>query len=120
MAFVNENYCNLKESYLFADIAHKVSAYAAAHPEAKIISLGIGNTTEPLSPYIAKAMADYALALATPEGYSGYGDEQGNSALRAKIAVETLRELRKGAHIDPEIRLPVLLVVRSSTGKRNT
>ena len=41
-------------------------------------------------------------------------------ALRAKIAVETLRELRKGAHIDPEIRLPVLLVVRSSTGKRNT
>ena len=41
-------------------------------------------------------------------------------ALRAKIAVETLRELRKGARIDPEIRLPVLLVVRSSTGKRNT
>ena len=43
-----------------------------------------------------------------------------DGALRAKIAVETLRELRKGAHIDPEIRLPVLLVVRSSTGKRNT
>lgn len=43
-----------------------------------------------------------------------------DGALRAKIAVETLRELRKGAHIDPEIRLPVLLVVRSSTGKWNT
>ena len=45
MAFVNENYCNLKESFLFADIAHKVSAYAEAHPDKKIIRLGIGDVT---------------------------------------------------------------------------
>lgn len=36
MAFVNENYCNLKESFLFADIAHKVSAYAEAHPDKRL------------------------------------------------------------------------------------
>ena len=49
MAFVNENYCNLKESFLFADIAHKVSAYAEAHPDKKIIRLGIGDVTLPLA-----------------------------------------------------------------------
>ena len=47
---------------------------------------GIGNTTEPLPQYIAKALSDYSLGLATPEGYSGYGDEQGLTELREKIA----------------------------------
>ena len=47
---------------------------------------GMGKTTEPLPKFIAQAMADYSLGLATPEGYSGYGDEQGNTELRAKIA----------------------------------
>ena len=56
MAFVNENYCNLKESYLFADIAHKVSAYAEAHPDKKIIRLGIGDVTLPLAPCVVEAM----------------------------------------------------------------
>jgi len=82
----NTGFANLAAGYLFPEIARRRREYAASHPEAKIISLGIGNTTEPLSPYIAKAMSDYALALATPSGYSGYGDEQGNTALREKIA----------------------------------
>ena len=72
--------------YLFPEVARRRREYAAAHSDAKIISLGIGNTTEPLSEHIAKAMADYALALATKEGYSGYGDEQGNTTLRQRIA----------------------------------
>nr|MCR5254127.1 LL-diaminopimelate aminotransferase [Treponema sp.] len=72
--------------YLFPEVARRRREYAASHPEAKIISLGIGNTTEPLPKFIAKAMADYALGLSTPEGYSGYGDEQGNTELRKKIA----------------------------------
>ena len=82
----NIGFSNLTAGYLFPEVARRRREYAASHPQAKIISLGIGNTTEPLSPHIAKAMADYCLALATPEGYSGYGDEQGNSQLRAKIA----------------------------------
>ena len=82
----NIGLANLTAGYLFPEIARRRREYAAAHPEAKIISLGIGNTTEPLSPHIAKAMSDYALGLATPEGYSGYGDEQGMTALREKIA----------------------------------
>lgn len=82
----NIGFANLTAGYLFPEVARRRREYASAHPEAKIISLGIGNTTEPLSPYISKAMSDYALALATEKGYSGYGDEQGNIALRERIA----------------------------------
>ena len=82
----NEGFANLTAGYLFPEVARRRREYAAAHPDAKIISLGIGNTTEPLPKFIAKAMADYSLGLATPEGYSGYGDEQGNTELRKKIA----------------------------------
>ena len=82
----NNGFSNLTAGYLFPEIARRRREYAAKHPESSIISLGIGNTTEPLSPHIAKAMSDYALALATPEGYSGYGDEQGLTALREKIS----------------------------------
>lgn len=82
----NKGFSNLTAGYLFPEIARRRREYAEKHPGSSIISLGIGNTTEPLSPHIAKAMSDYALALATPEGYSGYGDEQGLKALREKIA----------------------------------
>lgn len=82
----NTGFSNLTAGYLFPEVARRRREYAASHPDAKIISLGIGNTTEPLSKHIAKAMSDYSMALSTPEGYSGYGDEQGNSSLRAKIA----------------------------------
>lgn len=82
----NTGFANLTAGYLFPEVARRRREFAEKNPQAKIISLGIGNTTEPLPEFIAKAMADYSMALATPEGYSGYGDEQGNSTLRAKIA----------------------------------
>ncbi|HBG66754.1 MAG TPA: LL-diaminopimelate aminotransferase [Treponema sp.] len=82
----NSGFANLSAGYLFPEVAKRRRAYQEAHPDAKIISLGIGNTTEPLTPHIAKAMADYAASLGTKEGYSGYGDEQGLSELRGKIA----------------------------------
>ena len=82
----NEGFSNLAAGYLFPEVAKRRREYQAKHPDAKIISLGIGNTTEPLTPHITKAMADYVKALGTQKGYSGYGDEQGNTELRAKIA----------------------------------
>ena len=85
--------------YLFPEIARRRREYAAAHPEAKIISLGIGNTTEPLSEHIAKAMSDYALGLATKEGYSGYGDEQGMTALREKIASVFYKDMADASEV---------------------
>lgn len=82
----NNGFENLSAGYLFPEVAKRRREYQAAHPDAKIISLGIGNTTEPLTPHITKAMVDYTNGLATKEGYSGYGDEQGNTELRKKIA----------------------------------
>ncbi len=82
----NTGFSNLTAGYLFPEIARRRREYAASHAGSSIISLSIGNTTEPLSEHISKAMSDYALALGTAEGYSGYGDEQGLTILREKIA----------------------------------
>jgi LL-diaminopimelate aminotransferase len=81
----NSALSHLSAGYLFPEIAKRRAAYAASHPGKKIISLGVGNTTEPLPAHIAQGLSDYARALGTPQGYSGYGDEQGFSALRKKI-----------------------------------
>lgn len=82
----NTGFKNLTAGYLFPEVARRRREYQEKNKDAKIISLSIGNTTEPLPKFIAKAMVDYSMSLSTLEGYSGYGDEQGNSALRAKIA----------------------------------
>ena len=43
MPKLNENYQNLEESYLFAEIARRVKVYEESHPDNKIIRLGIGD-----------------------------------------------------------------------------
>jgi LL-diaminopimelate aminotransferase len=81
----NPAFSYLSAGYLFPEIAKRRAAYAASHPGKKIISLGIGNTTEPISPRVTRGLSEYAEGLGTDAGYSGYGDEQGFSALREKI-----------------------------------
>ena len=51
---MNKHYNELKASYLFVDIAHKVAAYQEAHPEKEIIRLGIGDVTQPLAKCVVK------------------------------------------------------------------
>lgn len=82
----NINFSRLDAGYLFPEVARRKREYESTHRGIPIISLGIGNTTEPLTPHIARAMSDYALGLGTADGYSGYGDEQGMKELRQKIA----------------------------------
>ncbi len=82
----NAGFANLSAGYLFPEVAKRRREYQAQHPDAKIISLGVGNTTEPLTPHITSAMVSYARGLGTKAGYSGYGDEQGLTELRSKIA----------------------------------
>ncbi|XP_023549870.1 probable LL-diaminopimelate aminotransferase, chloroplastic [Cucurbita pepo subsp. pepo] len=77
---------NLRSGYLFPEISLREYEHSQKYPNAKIIKLGIGDTTEPIPNCIASAMAKQATALSTVEGYSGYGDEQGNKALRKRIA----------------------------------
>jgi len=81
----NPNIANLKAGYLFPEIAKRRREFAAAHPAAKIISLGVGNTTEPVLPHTNAGLVDGAKKLGTAEGYSGYQDE-GLPALREKIS----------------------------------
>ncbi|KAJ6989841.1 aminotransferase ALD1 [Populus alba x Populus x berolinensis] len=76
----------LRSGYLFPEISKREVQHTERYPDAKLISLGIGDTTEPLPEIIASSMADYALSLSTAEGYRGYGAEQGNKALRKTIA----------------------------------
>ena len=83
----NPNFNNLSAGYLFPEIAKRRKAFAASHPDVKVISLGVGNTTEPLTPHVAKALSEYALNLGTKEGYSGYCDDSaGQTEFREKIA----------------------------------
>ena len=77
MAWVNENYAVLQDSYLFSQVAHKVADYAAAHPETKIIRLGIGDVTLPLAPVVVEAMQKAAAEMGIKESFRGYGPEQG-------------------------------------------
>jgi len=81
----NPYIANLKAGYLFPEIAKRRREYAAAHPDAKIISLGVGNTTEPVLPHINSGLIEGAVKLGTAEGYSGYQDE-GLPELRKRIS----------------------------------
>ncbi|KAH7518509.1 hypothetical protein FEM48_Zijuj09G0179300 [Ziziphus jujuba var. spinosa] len=82
----NENMAKLQAGYLFPEVARRRAAHLQKYPDAKVISLGIGDTTEPIPEVITSAMANRSHALSTLEGYSGYGAEQGEKALRAAIA----------------------------------
>lgn len=82
----NAHFAKLHSGYLFPEINKRKKHLLTNTPEAKIISLGIGDTTEPIFPVVSKAMQEYAKALGTHEGYSGYGFEQGNFQLRHLIS----------------------------------
>uniref|UniRef100_A0A8R7Q3T3 Aminotransferase class I/classII large domain-containing protein n=1 Tax=Triticum urartu TaxID=4572 RepID=A0A8R7Q3T3_TRIUA len=89
----NANIAKLQAGYLFPEIARRRAAHLLKHPDAKIISLGIGDTTEPIPEVITNAMAERAHALSTVDGYSGYGAEQGEKKLRAAIAATYYADL---------------------------
>ena len=85
----NPNIAKLQAGYLFPEINRIKMKHLEENPDAKIISLGIGDTTEPIPQPITKAMAAAAENLGTLDGYAqygGYGAEQGQTLLREKLA----------------------------------
>ena len=86
MIKVNENYAKLKASYLFTDIARRVSSYQEANPDNKIIKLGIGDVTRPLPEACLSAFHSAVDEMAETSTFKGYGPEQGYAFLREKIA----------------------------------
>lgn len=85
MAFINNNFLKIPKTYLFVDIARKVSAYQQAHPEAKIIRLGIGDVTRPLAPAVIEAMHKAVDEMADAKTFRGYGPEHGYDFLEKAI-----------------------------------
>ena len=100
MVTINENYGKLPGSYLFSEVARRISAYTAAHPEAKIIKLSIGDVTRPLVPAVTEAMPKAVDEMGTYEGFHGYGPEQGYPFLREAIAQFDYKA--RGVDIKPE------------------
>src|SRR3954465_5988609 len=85
MIRINENYTKLKASYLFSDIAKRVSSYVAANPTKPVIRLGIGDVTEPLPPACVEALHAATDEMAQRATFKGYGPEQGYAFLREAI-----------------------------------
>ena len=85
MPKLNENYLNLKESYLFAEINHRVKAYQEANPDKKIIRLGIGDVTLPIGSKMIEQLHEGVDAMASSDTFKGYGSEQGYDFLRNAI-----------------------------------
>ena len=85
MLKINENYAKLKESYLFSEIAHRVSAFSKEHPEKKLIRMGIGDVTLPLCDAVVSAMKQASEEMGKAETFRGYGPEQGYDFIKEKI-----------------------------------
>ena len=97
MALVNDHFLKLPDDYLFADIGKKVNAFKAMHPKVDVISLGIGDVTQPLAPAVITAIHKAADELATRQGFRGYGPEQGDDYLRDAILKNDC--LPRGIHL---------------------
>ena len=85
MPKLNENYLNLKQSYLFSEIAHRVAAYQEKNPDKKIIRLGIGDVTRPIGSSVIKALHEGVDAQGNATTFKGYGPEQGYDFLRNAV-----------------------------------
>lgn len=98
MALVNEHYLKLSNNYLFADIAKKVKAYQVSHPKQRVVSLGIGDVTQPLCRAVIEAMHRAVDEMAVKSSFRGYGPERGYDFLREAIVRNDY--LSRGIHLD--------------------
>lgn len=98
MALVNEHFLKLSNNYLFSDIAKKVNAFKVSHPKERVISLGIGDVTQPLCPAVIEAMHKAVDEMSKKETFRGYGPEHGYDFLREAILKNDY--LSRGIHLD--------------------
>ncbi|NCE74371.1 LL-diaminopimelate aminotransferase [Anaerotruncus sp. X29] len=99
MAKINQHYRQLKDSYLFSDIARRVAAFSQAHPEKEIIRMGIGDVTLPLMPSVISSLHSAVEEMADASTFRGYGPEQGYGFLRDAIRAYYVRF---GVQLDPD------------------
>lgn len=97
---LNQNYENLKDSYLFSTVARKAREHIEANPNADIIKLSIGDVTLPLAPVVVQAMKDAADEMGKKETFRGYGPEQGYDFLKESIAAYYADEMNVSLALD--------------------
>ena len=85
MSKINRNYLNIKESYLFSEIARRVREYSAANPDKPVIRMGIGDVTRPLCPAVIDSLSSGVEDMSRADTFHGYGDEQGCEFLKEAI-----------------------------------
>ena len=85
MSYINENFLELQDSYLFSTIAKKVAKYTEENPDKKVIKLGIGDVTRPIPKACIEALHKAVDEMGTQIGFKGYGPEQGYDFLRNAI-----------------------------------
>ena len=100
MSFINENFLELQDSYLFSTIAKKVAKFTEENPDKKLIKLGIGDVTKPIVPAVLEAMHKAVDEIGTQEGFKGYGPEQGYEFLRNAIVENDYKS--RGVEIEPD------------------
>ena len=81
----NLNFNNIAQSYLFAEVANRVAAYSKAHPDKKVLKLGIGDVTLPLAPAVISALHSAVDDMSKSETFKGYGPYEGYDFLREGI-----------------------------------
>jgi LL-diaminopimelate aminotransferase len=86
MARINQNYDKLAAGYLFPEIAKRTHAFSEKNPDAQVLRLGIGDTTEPIVSSVLDGLRDGVNALGAAESYSGYGPSEGITPLRESLA----------------------------------
>ena len=100
MLTLNQDYLKLRGSYLFSEIARRVSAYSAQNPDKKIIRLGIGDVTRPLTPTVIDALHKAVDEMAHEETFRGYAPDLGYEFLRNTIAEHDYAQ--RGCEIHPD------------------
>ena len=100
MAKINQNYLKLPGSYLFSEIAKRLSDYQKAHPDKVMIKMGIGDVTRPLAPAVISKMHSAVDEMGTFECFHGYGPEQGYDFLRNLICEHDYKS--RGISIEPD------------------
>ncbi len=100
MITLNHDYLKLRGSYLFSEIAKRVAAYSAQHPDEKIIRLGIGDVTRPLPPSVISALHSAVDEMAHEETFRGYAPDLGYEFLRNAIAEHDYQ--KRGCDIRPD------------------
>ena len=98
MTTVNGNFLKFPGVYLFQEIAHQVAAFKKTAPEKRVISLGIGDVTQPLAPAVIRALHSAVDEMGNAATFRGYGPEQGYAFLREAIAKNDYQD--RGIKVD--------------------